>query len=169
MKARWAAPLLVLGVARAAFAGEVAPLPPPPIEPLISVPAPPPPEKKGDFAPVAGALTAFVPFVVGAAMWSADSNRELSNVGTYIMASGFAAAPWVAHGLHGRWKRAAAYGSISAALSAATLIAMEVKDPFIPEVKNRDRVPFGVLLTTAMFAGALGVIDSFVVGPKDGE
>jgi hypothetical protein len=168
MKARWAAPLLVLGVARAALAGEVVPAPAPPVEPLVTLPAPAP-ETKADPAPIAGALTAFVPFVVGSAMWAADENRQLQNIGTYVMATGFAAAPWVAQGLHGRWKRAAAYGSISAAMSAATLIAMEVKDPFVDEVKNRERVPFGVLLTAAMFAGAIGVIDSFVVGPKGDE
>jgi hypothetical protein len=167
MKARWAAPLLVLGVARAAGGAELPPAPVP-ITPLIAVPAPAP-EKGGDFAPIAGALTAFVPFVAGAAMWAADDDRGVQNVGTYIMATGFAAAPWVANGLHGRWKRAAAYGSVSAALSAATLIAMEVKDPFISEYKNEDRVPFGVLLTAAMFAGAFGVIDSFIVGPGGSE
>jgi hypothetical protein len=165
MKARVVA-LLVLGVARAASAGE--PVQAPPVEPLLTVPAPSP-GTKADFAPIAGALTAFVPFVVGSAMWAADENRQLQNIGTYVMATGFAAAPWVAQGLHGRWKRAAAYGSISAAMSAATLIAMEVKDPFVDEVKNRERVPFGVLLTAAMFAGAIGVIDSFVVGPKGDE
>jgi hypothetical protein len=164
MKARWAAPLLVLGVARAAIAAE--PPPAAPVEPLVLAPAPP---SRGDIAPIAGALTVAVPFAVGSLLWAMDFDPPLQNLGTYIMATGFAAAPWVAQGLHGRWQRALAYGSVSAATSAATLIAMEVKDPFISEYKNRERVAFGVLLTSAMFAGAIGVIDSFVTGPRGRE
>lgn len=163
MRLRWAAQILLLGVSNVALAAEL-PLPPPVVEPLVVAPAPRP-----DFAPVAGALTAIVPFFVGGALFAADHDRTLQNVGTYVMCAGFAAAPWIANGLHGRWKRAAAYGSVSAALSAATLIAMEIKDPFINEYKNRERVPFGVLLSSAMFAAAIGVIDSFVVGPKGQE
>jgi len=65
----------------------------------------------------------------------------------------------------GRWRRAAVFGAISTATSAATLVAMDVKDPFYPGYANRQRVPFGVLLTSALFAAAVGVFDSFVVGP----
>jgi hypothetical protein len=120
-------------------------------------------------APVAGALTAFVPLVAGAALWANSGRGDLQKAGTYVMASGFAAAPWVCHGIAGRWRRAAVFGSISAATSAAALIAMEAKDPFYPAYKNRERVPFGVLLTSAMFAAAVGVLDSFLVGPADKE
>src|SRR6185436_14342158 len=147
MTRRWAAAaLLALGLARVAHADDaqpadaaaasVAEAPPAPVEPpavrmppRVLAPAPvveplvaaPPPAARGDVAPVAGALTAVVPFIAGAALWSVDDDRQLQNIGTYIMATGFAAAPWVAHGLHRRWKRALAYGSVSAGLSAATL------------------------------------------------
>ena len=65
------------------------------------------------------------------------------------MAAGFAAAPWVSHGLQRRWRRAAVFGGISLATSAATLAAMEAKDPFYAPYASRQRVPFGVLLTSA--------------------
>jgi hypothetical protein len=120
-------------------------------------------------APVAGALTAFIPLVVGGALWANSARGDLQNAGSYVMAAGFAAAPWVSHGLAGRWRRAALFGSISVATSAAALIAMEAKDPFYPDYKNRQRVPFGVLLTSAMFAAAVGVLDSFIVGPAARE
>ncbi|HVU49058.1 MAG TPA: hypothetical protein VHL80_00125, partial [Polyangia bacterium] len=108
--------------------------------------------------------TAFVPFVVGCALWS-TGKIDLERAGTAAMALGFAAAPWVSHGLQRRWKRAAIFGSISAATSAATLIAMEAKDPFVSMYANRQRVAFGVFLTSAMFAAAAGVFDSFLLAP----
>jgi hypothetical protein len=178
MKRRLAATLLVLGVVRVARAADLAP----PLAPAATDLAPPlasaepttavlveplapatPPNGAGPL--VAGVLTAFVPFVVGCALWSNSDRGDLENAGTYVMAAGFAAAPWVSHGLQRRWKRAAVFGSVSAATSAATLIAMEAKDPFYAPYANRQRVAFGMLLTSAMFASAIGVLDSFRTAP----
>ena len=148
-----------------------APAAPPPA-PIVAPPAivvaplePAPARAPGSAAPlVAGALTAFVPFVVGSALWSTEK-IDLERAGTITMALGFAAAPWVSHGLQRRWKRAAIFGSISVATSAATLIAMEAKDPFVSMYANRQRVAFGVFLTSALFASAVGVFDSFLSAP----
>ena len=168
MRRRLAATLLALGVARSARAADLSapPLATPPVsapaavvEPLAPAPAP------GGAGPLlAGALTMFLPFVVGCGLWS-TGNGSLGKAGTTVMASGFAAAPWVSHGLQRRWKRAAIFGSISAATSAATLIAMEAKDPFVARYANRQRVAFGVFLTSALFAAAVGVFDSFFIAP----
>lgn len=184
MKGRLLTTLLVLGVARPARADEaasitVAPLPAAapapafgvvePIAPAIGVVepigSPPPPVSHAVGPLVAGVLTAFVPFVVGCALWSNSDRGDLENAGSYVMAAGFAAAPWVSHGLQRRWKRAAVFGSVSAATSAATLIAMEAKDPFYAPYANRQRVAFGMLLTSAMFASAIGLLDSFRAAP----
>jgi hypothetical protein len=119
--------------------------------------------RAGVAAPLAGALTAVVPFIVGCALWSSSANPERARVGTYVMATGFAAAPWVSHGLQRRWRRAGAFGALSAATSAATLVAMNAKDPFDPNYVNRQRVAFGMLLTSALFASVIGVVDSFLV------
>ncbi len=186
MKRRLVATLLVLSVARAARAAddaraaEVAPAPepaappppaPPPLPPAIAGFAPSavvivqplaPARRSGAGPLVAGVLTLFVPFVIGCGLWSTN-NGQLEKAGTTVMASGFAAAPWVSHGLQRRWKRAAVFGSFSAATSAATLIAMEAKDPFVAQYANRQRVAFGVFLTSALFAATLGVFDSFFV------
>jgi hypothetical protein len=152
---------------------EPAPTPvPPPPAPIHAPPAivvaplaPAPARAPGGAAPlVAGTLTAFVPFVVGCGLWS-TGRIDLERAGTMVMATGFAAAPWVSHGLQRNWKRAAIFGSISAATSAATLIAMEAKDPFVAMYANRQRVAFGVFLTSAMFAAAVGVFDSFLSAP----
>lgn len=168
MKRSWAAALMVLGVARAAAAGELpaAPPPGPPpvtlVEPLIPPPAPP----SGVGAPLAGAATMLVPFVVGCALWAENGQRDQQRLGTIFMATGFAAAPWVSHGLQRKWKRAALFGGISTALAATTLGLMAWKDPFDPDILNRKRVAFGVVLTTAMFAAAAGVFDSFLEAGK---
>jgi hypothetical protein len=172
MKVRRAAVLVLLGVSRAAVADET-PAPPPAahaplVEPIVVAPVAPPPLDRGDGAAIAGALTAVVPLIAGGMLWSVDDDRAVQRLGTTIMLAGFAAAPWVSHGLHRRWKRAAVFGSISVATSAATLVAMEIKDPFYSEYRNRQRVPFGMLLTSAMFAAAAGVVDAFVVGPAPG-
>jgi hypothetical protein len=144
----------------------------PPPAPSVAAPAivvqplaPAPPPAPGSGGPlIAGALTMFVPFVVGCSLW-ATQDRGLQRAGTTMMVTGFAAAPWVSHGLQRRWKRAAIFGGLSAATSAATLVAMAVKDPFDQAILNRQRVAFGVLLTSAMFAAALGVFDSFLTAP----
>ena len=90
-----------MGVARAAVAGELpaAPAPPPPPVVLIE-PVPAPPTAGGGVgAPLAGAATAILPFVVGCALWARNDRRDLQQAGTAIMATGFAAAPGVAgHG-----------------------------------------------------------------------
>jgi hypothetical protein len=160
MKRRLVATLLVLGVARVAHAADAsAPAP------VVLLEPPAPAREPGGAGPlVAGALTAFVPFVVGCGLWSSNDG-DLEKAGTTVMALGFAAAPWVSHGLQGRWRRAALFGSISAATSAATLVAMQAKDPFYAPYANRQRVAFGVLLTSAMFAAAVGVFDSFLAAP----
>jgi hypothetical protein len=163
MKRSWGAALLAMGVARAAVAAEPLPAAPaPPPAPVVLVqPLPPPAAEPGAGAPLAGAATAIVPFVVGCALWAQNGRRDLQRTGTVFMATGFAAAPWVSHGLQREWRRAAIFGSISAATSAATVITMAAEDPFNPDIKNRQRVAFGMLLTSAMFAAAVGVFDSF--------
>jgi hypothetical protein len=179
---------VVVGVANAAHADE--PLPAPPVvppasdlaSPVLPVAPPvgispaavvveplPPPAPAGAAPLVAGVMTAFIPFVVGCGLWS-STDGGLEKAGTYAMASGFALAPWVSHGLQRRWKRAAVFGGIATALSAATLIVMDAyKDPFYAPHANRQRVPFGVLLTSAMFAAGVGLFDSFLAAPASRE
>jgi hypothetical protein len=165
--------LLLVAATRAAHAAEALPpgapppaLPPPGLTPTgITVePVPPAGAPSGAAPLVAGALTAFVPFVIGCGLWSSNSGT-VEKAGSVVMASGFAAAPWVSHGMQRRWKRAAIFGSISAASSAAMLIAMQAKDPFYAPYANRQRLAFGVFLTSAMFAAAVGVFDSVLAAP----
>ncbi len=122
-------------------------------------------ETRAVAAPLAGALTAFVPLVVGSVLVSHDSNRALQRDGIAVIVAGFAAAPWVSHGIAGRWRRALVFGLAAAAASAGTLIAMSAQDPFDPSIGNHKRLPFGFMLTASFFLGAGGVVDSFVVGP----
>jgi hypothetical protein len=165
MRTRWAAGLLLVGSARAAMAADAPPAaidPVPPAAAITTTPAPA--DARAALAPLAGTLTLLVPFAVGCALWSNGASERSQKAGTYVMATGFALAPVVSHGVAGRWRRAAAFGAVSAATSAATLVAMDLTDPFYAPYANRQRVPFGVLLTSAMFAAAIGVFDSFVVG-----
>jgi hypothetical protein len=165
MKTRWAAGLLLVGAARVALAADPPAGVPPDPAPALSIATTPPPDARAVVAPIAGTLTMLVPFAVGCGLWSNGGSAVSQKAGTYVMASGLALAPLVSHAVAGRWRRAAAFGAISAATSAATLVAMDVKDPFYPGYANRQRVPFGVLLTSALFAAAVGVFDSFIVGP----
>src|SRR5438552_13527761 len=99
-----------------------------PVTPVLV--APPPSERapaRDATGAVAGALTAFVPFTVGCALWAQDRNVAAQNAGTIVMASGFALAPLVAQGLNHRWKRAAIYGALSVATSAATIGYLQYK------------------------------------------
>jgi hypothetical protein len=185
MKWRLVAALLVSGIARAALAAE------PPVQDaapafqtaapaaaavsprapasasatILAEPLGPAREPSGGAPLVAGVLTAFVPFVVGCALWSQSDRADLEKAGTVVMEAGFAAAPWVSHGLQRRWRRAAVFGAVSAATSAATLVVMEATDPFYAPHLNRQRVAFGTLLTSSMFASVIGVLDSFLSSP----
>ena len=175
MSTRWAAALLVLAVGRTAAAADAAPPAVAPLPPSVSsapwAPAPPPvvSERRAALGPVAGALTAAAPFVAGCVLWGQNDHIELQRTGTFVMLSGFALAPWVSHGLQGDWRRAAVFGALSTATAAATAAYMEYKDPFQPGYRNIERVPFGMLLTSALFASALGVVDSFLVAPSRRE
>jgi len=73
--------------------------------PMLVEPLAPAPEPSGGAPLLAGVLTAFVPFVVGSALWSQSERADLERAGTFVMAAGFAAAPWVSHGLQRRWRR----------------------------------------------------------------
>ena len=140
----------------------------PPVS-IVTVSPPPAPEAPsmgGVGAPLAGALALVVPFVAGSALWANSTRPDLETAGMFTMAAGFAAAPWVSHGLQRRWRRAALFGSAATATSVATLVTMDIKDPFNPLIVNRKRVIFGVLLTSAMVVSIVGVFDSFVTGER---
>ena len=124
-----------------------------------------PADSRAVTAPLAGALTAFVPLVVGGALIAQDDNRALQRDAVRVMVAGFAAAPIVSHAVAGRWRRALVFGLASVATSAATLVAMSARDPFDPTHSNHQRLAFGFLFTASFFVGAGGVVDSFVVGP----
>lgn len=125
----------------------------------------PPPDGRAAAAPVAGALTLIIPLLVGGALLAHDDDRALQRDAIRVMVAGFAAAPIVSHAVAGRWRRALVFGLVSAATSAATLVAMSERDPFDPSISNRKRLAFGFLFTASFFVGAGGVVDSFVVGP----
>ncbi len=168
MSTRWAAALLVLATGRAAAATPAEPVA---VTPLVaSVPsAPAVSERRAVLGPLAGAITAAAPFVAGCVLWAQNDSIALQKTGTFIMLSGFALAPWVSHGVQGRWRRAAVFGSISTATAIATAVYLEHRDPFDPSYRNIERVPFGMLLTSAMFAAAVGVVDSFLIAPARRE
>jgi len=123
-------------------------------------------ESRAIVAPLAGALTLVVPFMVGSLLVARDDDRGLQNIGSTVMLAGFAVAPWVSHALAGRWGRGLAFGGAALAASAATWIVMAARDPYDPQLGNRKRLPFGFLISTSFFLGAGGVADSFIVGPE---
>ncbi len=136
------------------------------------MPLPPPPapeDRRAVVAPIAGALTAVAPFAVGCGLWAQNGHVPTQEAGAVVMASGFALAPWVSHGVAGRWKRGALFGSFATGLAAATLTYMAFRDPFEAHYRNVQRVPFGILLTSTMFASAIGVFDSFMTAPPPRE
>jgi hypothetical protein len=132
--------------------------------PSATSPAPEPgPARHGLAGPIAGALTALGPLIVGGALWAQDERPDRQRVGAFLVLGGFAAAPWVAQGISGHWRRALVYGLSSVAAASGAVIAMEAGDSFNPAIANRQRLPFGVLMTTAFFTAVAGVVDSFVM------
>ena len=125
----------------------------------------PPADSRALTAPLAGVVTAMLPFVAGSLMVAQDGAPARQRDGVRLMTFGFAAAPWISHSVAGRWKRALVFGLASAVVSTGTLLAMEARDPFDPTVGNRQRLAFGFFLTTSFFLAAAGIADSFIVGP----
>jgi hypothetical protein len=115
--------------------------------------------------PVLGALTVLVPLAIGGSLWAHDGSPDLQRAGTYVMLAGFTITPWVAHGNIDRWGRALGFGLTTLALSAGTALETRVRDPFDPSIANHDRLPFTLLLTTAMFVAVGSLVDSVIVGP----
>ncbi|HEX3696746.1 MAG TPA: hypothetical protein VH374_15305 [Polyangia bacterium] len=126
---------------------------------------PPSPEAPRSTGVIAGSLTALLPLMVGSVLMSEDSRPSRQRDGVYIILGGFAAAPLVSHAVDRRWKRGTIFGLASLATTTATFINMNDRDPFDPDLANRKRLPFGVLLSSAFFAATVGVIDSFINGP----
>jgi hypothetical protein len=131
----------------------------------VQIIIPPPPEAPRSTGAVAGSLTALLPLMIGSVLMSEDSRPNRQRAGIYVILGGFAAAPLVSHAVDRRWKRGAIFGLASLATTTATFINMSERDPFDPNLPNRKRLPFGVLLSSAFFAATVGVIDSFINGP----
>jgi hypothetical protein len=143
----WASILaVVLATELPAFAAEAPPDEPPPAGAPVGL--------------IAGTVTAVVPSIVGGALMAEDQSPRLEAAGVIVMASGFALAPWIAHGLEGSWRHAAIYGGVSLALSAGAVAAMEESDAFNRHVGNRQRIPMKILLPLAMGSSVLGVVMS---------
>jgi len=119
-----------------------------------------PPDDPPPVGLVAGTATALLPLIVGGALMAEDQSPKLETAGLIVMASGFALAPWVAHGLQGAWRRAAIYGGVSLALSAGAVVAMEESDAFASHVGNRRRIPMKIFLPLAMGSSLFGVVMS---------
>jgi hypothetical protein len=119
-----------------------------------------PPHDPAPIGLIAGTATAIVPLIVGGALMAEDQSPRLESAGFIVMASGFALAPWVAHGVQGSWRRAAIYGGISLALSAGAVAEMEASDAFERRVGNKQRIPTKILLPLAMGSAMLGVVMS---------
>ena len=128
-------------------------------------PSPSPSPSPSGIWPLAGAATALVPMAVGGALFTQEGHRDRQHLGVSLMAVGFFAAPLIAHVGSGRGGRALVFGLASLMTSAGAVIAMSANDPFGPVTRGRDRVPFNVLMTTALLAAAAGVIDGFLVEP----
>ena len=153
----WASILVVVLAAElpAAPAG-APPDEPPPIGLAAGAPADEPPP----IGLAAGTATLIVPLIAGSALMAQDHTPHLQATGVIVMASGFALAPWVAHGLEGSWGRAALYGGVSLALSVAAVAAMEHSNAFDPQVGNDRRIPMKIFLPLAMVSGGFGVVMS---------
>ena len=129
----------------------------------VELPAPiqdPPPPEPPPLGLILGTATAVAPLIAGGVLMAHDDSPHLQRTGLIVMVSGFAAAPWVAHGVEGSWRNAALYGGISLALSAGTVAAMETSNAFDPHVGNRARIPMKILLPLAMGSSVLGVVMS---------
>jgi hypothetical protein len=158
------------------------PAPPPPITPLPALatpPAPPliapaptveasPPVARPPLWPTVAAATALATMAAGGALFAEDDRHDLQRRGVYVMAAGFAAAPWIAHAGARRPRRALAFGLAALATSAAAVVAGHA-DPFDESLSTRQRVPFEILLSSAFAACAAGVIDGYLVAPGRGD
>jgi hypothetical protein len=164
--------VLVAGSARAEAPAPAAPLivaPPAPVPAVLIGPRVPEPGDGVPVWPVAGALTALVPFAAGSLLIADDGRPDRQRLGTYILAAGLATAPWVAHVGAGRPRRALVFGLTSLGLSAALVASMQWRDPYDVTIANHDRAPFSIILGTTVLAAVLGVVDGFLLAPGNGE
>jgi hypothetical protein len=126
---------------------------------------PPPGSDGGSLWPMAGAATAVGTLAIGGALIAQDSNPDAQKVGTAIVALGFATAPFIAHARSGRCTRALIFGLTSLTTSVALVATTALTDPYNPQTRNHDRIPFGIAMTTAFFAAVAGIVDGFLVAP----
>jgi hypothetical protein len=117
-------------------------------------------------APTLGALAALGTLAAGGALFG-DDRPERQATAAYVMAGGMAIAPWLAHAGASPSRRAVAFGAAALLASVGTILTARFNNPFGTGSGNRERVPFGVMFTTAFFASTAGVIDGFVAAAAE--
>jgi hypothetical protein len=120
----------------------------------------PPPEDPPAVGLAMGMATAIVPLVVGGTLMANDRSPHLQEAGMIMTLSGFALAPWIAHGVEGSRSRAAIYGGVATFFSAATVVAMEASDAFNQHTGNRARIPMKIFLGASLGSSFFGVVMS---------
>ena len=127
-----------------------------PADPPANLSAQQPPQ------PAAGAMIALAALAAGGFMFADDTRPDRQRDGMYIASAGLAVAPWLAHAGLPRSRRALFLGLATLAASVGTVLTIRLNDPFDPGSGNPDRIPFGVLFSSAVLLSAAGIVDGFV-------
>lgn len=131
-----------------------------------SVPAEPPAEHGARDEPdtalafVAGASVLVLGLGVGASLIGSNAGRPTDNAGWMVMQSGFAAAPFVAHGVAGEWGRGLLFACPPLATTAGTATVFAVDEKAVRHSALPEQRLLWSLFVVGLFSSAYGVVDS---------
>ena len=126
-------------------------------------------DSTGFIAFITGAVTALVPFAIGATIADRGTNDPAKNVGLLVAGAGVAISPFTAHAVVGEWKRAAAFSAIPIASEIAISALVTARPDAVYHGTKITRTTFGILFTTDIFIAALGLVDATFAGDRKRE
>jgi hypothetical protein len=107
----------------------------------------------------AGALTALVPFAVGASLFASNFDVDRRTAASLVMAYGMALAPVVSHLVAKEWSRAAIFGAIPLACAVGITVLVEVQPTVTFYGTREGRWAYGLLLSATTLSAGIGVAD----------
>jgi hypothetical protein len=116
---------------------------------------------------MAGAASAMIPTILGAAMASGGTTDAEKDRGMAVIGAAFVLPPLVSHAVLGEWKRGTMFTIIPALSELGMVSLLASRSDAVFHGTMLSRTTFGALLCADIFFSALGVVDAALAGNQN--
>ena len=114
---------------------------------------------------ISGLVTALVPMAIGGSLMP-STDIATRQTGIYVIQSGLALSPFVAHAVAGEWGRGAVF-SVPGIAAIGGMAGIFAAAPDVTAQGDPDsRVPFAISFSFSLVGAAAGIIDTFLAGER---